>query len=180
VYTCICIYVIICGCIPVFVCGVYMYVCILVFVWVHVCWVACCSVSDPFDEIRTRCRRLEFVFVDYLIHWLFKDWPMGWPGDPYRFMQWRTDGNSVPKLSHFMWVFALVSFPYLSLSVLFICYLYHFMWLLDIFTNMITCITSWGINDCSHYLFSRYECLSVPFHVVLVRRCWLRLSIDTS
>jgi len=84
------------------------------------------SVTGDPDLIRihTRCGP---------IYWRFEDWSMGRSEDSYRFVQWRSDGDSDPKLLHFMWVFALVSFPYLSLSVLFICFLYHFIWPSDIF-----------------------------------------------
>jgi len=50
-----------------------------------------------------------------LIHWRFKDWPMGWFREPYWFIQWRPDGDSDPKSRHFMWVFALVLFSNLPL-----------------------------------------------------------------
>ena len=45
------------------------------------------------------------------------------------------------------------------------------------FTSMITCITSWGISERSPYLFTLYEHLLASFHVLVVRRCWLRPSI---
>jgi len=44
------------------------------------------------------------------IDWQFEDRLMGWFEDPYRFMQWRPDGDSDPKLHHFMWVFVLIYF----------------------------------------------------------------------
>ena len=105
---------------------VYVYGCM--FVWVH--GLGCVlQRSDPFAEIRTRCRRLEFVFADDLIRWRFKNWPIGWFGDSYQFVQWRPDGDSVPKPCHFMWVFVYwsisISAFYLNVSCACIYYSVH-------------------------------------------------------
>ena len=63
---CIWVYTCVYACVYVYIYGVCMYmgVCSCEFVD----WVACCSVSDPFGEIRTHCRRLEFVLVMDPIH----------------------------------------------------------------------------------------------------------------
>ena len=78
-------------------------------VWVHVCSVTCCIILDSLVRFELGSGRIEFAFVVDPIHGWFKDRSIGWSVDLYRFMQWRPDGNSVPKLHHFMWVFVLVS-----------------------------------------------------------------------
>jgi len=107
--------------------------CTYMFVYHRVYSVACCSDSDLLVRYELGNRSFGFMFVVHSIHWRFEDRSMGWSEDPYRLMQWRPDVDSVPKPRHFMWVFALISFPYLLLSVLTICYLYYFMWPSDIF-----------------------------------------------
>jgi len=136
VYSYICMYV-----------GIPVYVCTCgVRVWIHV-WVyyvcvdspsslylvASYNDTDPFGEIRTRYRRLEFVLVVNPIQWQFEDQSMRWSRDSYRFMQLRPDGDSISKLCHFMWVFVSMSFSYLSLPVVHTCYLFYFIWLSDVF-----------------------------------------------
>ena len=59
-------YVHICMCIPV--CG-----CVNVYVREFICLVACYSDTDPFGEIRARCRRFRLVFVVSPIYWRFED-----------------------------------------------------------------------------------------------------------
>ena len=67
VYVCICVCVQCMGkCVCVYVCMyVCMYVCIHVYLGVYSCefmgWVACCSVSNMFGEIRTRYERFGVV-----------------------------------------------------------------------------------------------------------------------
>ena len=73
--------------------------------------------ADLFGKIRTCYRRFRFVPVMNLIHRRFEDRSMGWSADSYRFVQWTPDGNSVPKLRHFMWVFVLMLILYLLLLV---------------------------------------------------------------
>jgi len=67
---------------------------------------------SPLQEIQTQ---IGFVPVVNPIQGRFKDRFMGWSGDPYQSVWRRSDGDSVPRLRHFMWVFALVSFSYFSL-----------------------------------------------------------------
>ena len=135
-----------CKCWCIYVCTLiytYVYVCTWVYTYVSVCsggyWVyiyiylyvlvACHGISDLFGEIQTSCRRPgpdpNYVVVDPT-HRRFEDRCIGWSVDQCQFMQWRPDGDSVPKPRHFMWVFVLV---YLSLMICFTCCLYHFMWL---------------------------------------------------
>ena len=83
---------------------------------------------DPNSATETRTW-FGVVLVMHPIHWRFEDRCTGWSRDLYQFMQWRPDDDSVPKLRHFMWVFALVLSSYLSLSVVLICYLHYFIWL---------------------------------------------------
>ena len=104
----------------------------------------------------------------------------GWSGDPYRFVQWRPDSDSVSKPYHFMWVFAFGLFLYLPLSI-YICSTFIFSCdYLMYYNSVIICITSWGISDCLPYLCSWYEFVSASFHVLVVCRCWLRPSIGIS
>jgi len=91
------------------------YVCMLISLSLYM--IAWYSDTDPFGESRTRCRRFKIVFVMDPIHWRFENWPTGRFEEPYRFVQWRPDGNSDLKPRYFMWVFALVLFSYLPLSV---------------------------------------------------------------
>jgi len=189
---CICMYIM---CVIIF--GVYVYMmcmheieCIHVYVCMCVCYIimcmtpwviACCSDLDSFvrSELGNRRSRLR-VRCDPM-HWRFEDRSMGWSGDPYRFVQWRPDGDSDTKSRHFMWVFVLMLFLYLLLPVgvyvtIRIISCDHVMY----FTSMITCITSWDISERSPYLFSCYECLLASFHVLVVRRYWLRASCGIS
>ena len=46
------------------------------------------------------------------------------------------------------------------------------------FISLITCITSWDINDCSPYLCSWYEHLSASFHLLIVWRIGLGLVLE--
>jgi len=109
-------------------------------------------------------------------HRRFEDRFIGWSVDQCQFMQWRPDGDSVPKPRHFMWVFILM--PISSLSLLCIIRIILCDFLLY-FTSLTCCITSWDIMDCSPYLCNWYERVSVLVCVTVVRRCWLRPSIDT-
>ena len=68
-------------------------------------------------------------------------------------------------------------FLYLPLSVVFTCYCIITCDHLLYFTNLITSITSWDINECSLYLFSWFERLSTSFHVLVFYQCWRRPSI---
>ena len=81
------------ACVYVHICGVCIYtgVCLCEFTG----WVAYYSVSDPFGEIRTCCRRLGFMLAINPKHRRFEDRLMGWSRDSYWFMQWRLDGESV-------------------------------------------------------------------------------------
>ena len=106
---CVCVLVHVCVCRWVYVYSVY--ICIYISSCVLVAWY---SVSDSFGEIQTCYRRFGLMFVMNPIHWWFKDWSMGWSVDQHLFVQWRPDGDSVPKSRHFMWMFILV---YLPLSV---------------------------------------------------------------
>jgi len=45
-------------------------------------------------------------------------------------------------------------------------------------TNMITCIISCDVNECSIYLYSWYERLSASFHVIVGCHYWFRTSCD--
>ena len=51
---------------------------------------------------------------------------------------------------------------------------------LTYFTSVITYISSWDIGECSPYLCSWYEYLSASFHVLDIRRYWLRTSCSIS
>jgi len=48
------------------------------------------------------------------------------------------------------------------------------------FISIVVRIISCDISECSLYLYSLFEHLSVSFHLLVVCRCWLRPSIDTS
>jgi len=148
----------------------YMCLCMCVHVCLYVEYInyVCLVVwySDTDSLVRSG------VFAVKLIHWRFEDWPAGRFGDTYRFVLWRLDSDLVPKSHHVMWVFTLVSFPYFSLSILFICYLYHFIWPSDIFDQY-----DYPYHFIWHqwptpYVFSSYEHLLASFHVLLIRRCW--------
>ena len=91
-----------------------VYICILV---ISCVWMRVIAISDSFGEIRTCYMRFRLVAVMDPIYWRFEDRSMRWPGDPYRFVQWRPDEDSVPKPHHFMWVFAFVLFPNLLLPI---------------------------------------------------------------
>jgi len=111
------------------------------------------SVSDPFGEIRTNLQETqtqsEFVLVVDPIHKQFEDRSIGWSVDQNWFVQWRPDDDSVPKPHHFMCVFFLVHLLIYRCQYAFTYYTYHFMWFSIIFYQLITCITSWDIYDCS-------------------------------
>ena len=100
------------------------YVCVSSCVWLRITvfWTRLVRYG-PLQEIRTR---FGFVLVVDPIHRRFENRSMRWSVDQYRFVQWRPDGDSIPKPRHFIWAFVLV---YLPLSVWFTCYTYHFMWL---------------------------------------------------
>ena len=120
---CVYLYTYICGCTRMFMrvyCGVYtcMRVCLCEFM----CLVACCSVSYSFGETWTRFKVVPDVDQ---IHRRFEDRFMGWPVDQYRFVQWRSDNDSVSKPRYFMWVFAFALFPYLPLLIC-ICFTLSF------------------------------------------------------
>ena len=109
---------------------VYVYKCIFVWVYVFGCVVQCFRTAC---EIRTR---FGFVFAEDPIHRRFEDRPMGWLGDPYRFIQWRADGNSDPKSRHFMWVFIFVSLL-----------LNRYQWLFTLFFNKLNSVSFWSCSD---------------------------------
>ena len=117
------------------------------------CVVMCDSDPDPFRRFELSNGRprtwFRFVPIMYPIHRQFEDRPMGWSGDLYQFVQWRPDGDSVPKLRHFMWVFVLVYFIIYRYRFALTCYSYHLCDFLLYFTSLITCTTSWDIHDCS-------------------------------
>jgi len=108
------------------VCIVYVWVCVHVYLCmcVYVCIVMCYSISNSFVRSELGNGRFIVPVIDS-IAWRFEDRPMGWSGDPYRFVQWRPDGDSVTKSCHFMWVF-LVYFNFNALS-------YYFMWIFILF-----------------------------------------------
>ena len=81
---------------------------------------------DP-DQLQETQTRSGFIFTVDPIHRRFKDRPMGWFGDSYRFVQWRPDDDSLPKSRHFMWVFVLVLFSNLPCHWIFVFYFYHFI-----------------------------------------------------
>ena len=133
---CMCVYVFMCVYLYLYVCGctcmcrvhvrksVFIFICVLV---------TCCSDLNSFVRSELGNGRFIFVLIVDPIHWRFEDWSMWWSGDPYRFVRWRSDTDLDSKLVSFHVSVCSVSFPYLSLSILFICYLYLFMWLSDIF-----------------------------------------------
>ena len=109
VYVCVCILLYLCTCV---------YMCTCVFVCHRVCMATCYSDADLFVRSETGNRKLR-PDLDLCSLWTrytgdSKNWPMGWSGDPYRFVQWRPDGDSFLKPHHFMWVFV-----YWSISVYF-------------------------------------------------------------
>ena len=144
---CVCIYLCMYRCMYVYACGSVYIMCTYVFVYQRVRLVACYSVSDLLGRSKLGNRRFRFVpILDPIPRWL-EDRSMGWSVGQYRFVQWRPDGVSVPKPCHFMWVFVLMSFPYLPLlfvlfhvtirCILQCDYLYHFMrhyWLFTLVT----------------------------------------------
>ena len=131
-----------------YVCGyTCMYVHVFMCTCVRVCSVTCCSISDPFGEIQTRCRRSESDSNLYRygpIHWRFEDRSMGWSVDQCQFMPWRPDEirfrnlviscECLTSLIKFylvmLWVFVIMYLPFL---VCITCWSYHFMWLSLIF-----------------------------------------------
>ena len=90
---------------------------IYVFVYHRVCMVAFYSDPDPFGEIRICYGRFGVVLVMDPIQWRFEDRPMIWSRDSYQFVRWRPDNDSIPKSRHFMWMFVLMLFSYLSLII---------------------------------------------------------------
>ena len=160
------------------VCRVHVLCVLYMCTYVNECLVVCCSVLDSFVRSKLSNRRFKFMPVLDPIDWQFEDRSMRWSRDMYWFVQWRPDDDLDPKSRHFMWVFVLMLFSYLPLlldigifiliiSCDFILY----------FTSLTCCITSWDIIDCSPYLCSWYELVSVSFHVLVDDRCWLRPSL---
>ena len=171
VYVCIKVYTYSC----VYVCMVVYRSCVYVCLCEFMCLVACYSVSDLLGRSKYSNRRVEIVLVMDLIYWRFKDRSTRWSVDQYLFVQWRPDGDSVPKPRHFMWVFVLISFSSLPL----LCFIRIISCdLILYFTSLTYCITSWDNINCSPYLFNWYELVSVSFHLLVNRRCWLRPSTD--
>jgi len=167
---------------------IYIHVCILVCVYVCmwgyvynvcVCLYIIVSIRLRVTAFQTRSvrselgnGRFELVPVVDPIHRRFEDWPMGWLGDLYRFMQWRTDGDSVSKPPSF----------HVSVCSCIIFFIYHCQYniyviciiscdCLRYFTSIIICITSWHISEYSSYLYSWSERLSASFHVIVIQRC---------
>ena len=151
-----------------------MYVCIKVCVCVYPYVVCVCArmyvrVSScvwlRVAAIWTRYRIFGFVLVMNPIRWQFKGRSMRWSVDQYMFVQWRPDGDSVPKPRHFMWVFVIVHFLIyhcryrLHINVIISCdFLLYFI-------NLITCITSWDISERLLYLCARFELVSIENHL---------------
>ena len=96
-------------------------------------WLRGTAMQTYLVRFRFGNRRFGFVSTVDPIYWRFEDRSIGWSGDSYWFVQWRSDGDSVSKSHYFMWMFALVLFSCLLLSRIFIFYSHHFMWLSDIF-----------------------------------------------
>jgi len=148
------------GCVCIYISRCFMYVCTCIYVYVYLCvLVAYCSDSDSLVRSELGNGRFRFVPVMDPIQMRFENWPIGWFGDLYRFVQWRPDHDSDSKSRNFIWAFALVLFPHLPLSVVHIyvtCFILcnHLLY----FTSMIICITSWGTSEILLYLFSWYEC----------------------
>ena len=110
-------------------------------------------------------------------HRRFEDRSIGWFVDQYQFMQWRPDGDSVPKLRHSMWVFALSHFLiYRYLCVLCFTFIISCGYLIY-FTSVNIYITLWVMSEHSLYLFCWSEYWLVSFHVSVDLRYWLRPSI---
>ena len=131
---------------------------------------------DPLQETQTRS---EFVLVVDPIHRRFEDQFMGWSVDQYWFVQWRSDGDSVLKLCHFMWVFVMCISLFTVVGMRLHVTLIISCDFLLYFISLITCITSWDIYNCSLYLHRWYEFVSAFFHVLVVYRCELRPNFDT-
>jgi len=147
---CKCIYVYVCMIISMYVCiDLCIYICVYLYihmsVGVHVCvsvqgWVlgvylylfvwsvACYSVSDSLVQSELGNGRSGFVLVVDPTQWQFEDRSMRWSGDPYQFVMWRLNGDSVPNCVISCECLLLYRFLYLPLSVVFICYLYYYMW----------------------------------------------------
>ena len=84
-------------------------------------FVAWHSDPDQFSEAWSSYRRFGLVFDMDPTQWRFKNRLIEWSRDPYRFVQWRLDGDSDPKSCHFMWVF---TFALLLITVIF-CLISH-------------------------------------------------------
>ena len=107
---------------------VYVYMCIYVVcvsVRAHVCVSSCvrlyvAAIQTCSCDLNSTMRWFRFVPIMDPIQWRFKDRPIRWSGDPYRFVQWRPDDDSNSKPRHFMWVFVywsiLISTFYLIVS----------------------------------------------------------------
>ena len=161
----------VCMCIHVYMWRVYVYGC--TFAWIHG-WVACCSVSDPFGEIRTHCRRFRFVPVMDLLEWRFKDRPMGWSEDAYWFVQWRPDNDSNPNRVISCEYFFLCHFLIYCCQKSYICYLFYFKWPSALLYRYDYPYYLCDTSECSLWLYSLSECLSVSFHVLIVWHYWPR------
>jgi len=144
------------------------------------CLDAYCSIADSFMRSEPKTGDPDQILIHVrcgAIDWWFEDRLIRWSEDLYQFVQWRPDGDSVPKLRHFMWVFAFILSSYFSLSVIFICYLYYFMWLFDSYlTSMITHTISYDVSECTLLLYSLSERLSASFHVIVGHPYWFRTS----
>ena len=71
-------------------------------------WLRVAAITDSFVWSELGNRRFGFVPIIDPINWQFEDGHTRWFRDPYRFIQWRPDGNSDLKSRHFMWVFTFV------------------------------------------------------------------------
>jgi len=147
---------------------VHVHVCKRVFMCtcIHEYLIACYSILDSFVRSELGNKRLKVVPVMDPIHRRFEDWSMGWSVDQYRFVS--EDQTAIQFQNRvisceclFLCHFLIYHFQYyIHVTCIFLCdYLMHF-------TSIITCITSWDINDCSPYLCSWYKYLSTSFHVL--------------
>ena len=87
-------------------CNVHVSVC---YVWVLILlplcvWLRVAAVSDSFARSELVNRRFGFCSLWTRFTRRFEDWLSRWSGDPYLFVQRRPDGDSDPKLRHFMQV----------------------------------------------------------------------------
>ena len=145
------------------------------------CLVACCNASNPFGEIQTvagdpdriqiraRCGP-DTMMIRRPIHVMIRRSVL------VRAVKTRRWFGSETASFHVSVCFCL--FPYFPLSIntcvlIFIISCGYLLY----FTSLITCITSWDIYDCSLYLRSRYELVSMSFHVLVVWHCWLGLVL---